>query len=101
MDPNVEIEECVTMIQFNELKRSIEDKQDRLEQDLHTLMAEIRGRRRLPDGARNHDENGEEGKEIILEEQVNMGGGIKVLHVVEEEDRIEEMITMKNLNLWI
>jgi hypothetical protein len=38
-------------------------------------------------------------KEIILEEQVNMGGGIKVLHVVEEEGGIKEMMTMKNLNL--
>jgi hypothetical protein len=45
MDPNVEIEECVTLIQFNELKRSIENKQDRLAQDLQTLMAEIKGRR--------------------------------------------------------
>jgi hypothetical protein len=40
-NPNVEIEECVTLIQFNELKQSIEDKQDRLAQDLQTLMAEI------------------------------------------------------------
>jgi hypothetical protein len=40
-------------------------------------------------------------KEIILEEQVNMGGGIKVLHVVVEEGGIEEMMTMKNLNLWM
>ena len=38
-------------------------------------------------------------KEIILEEQVYMGGGIKVLHVVEEEGGIEEMMTMKNMNL--
>jgi hypothetical protein len=38
-------------------------------------------------------------KEIILEEQVNMGGEIKVLHVVEEEAGIEEMMTMNNLNL--
>ena len=38
-------------------------------------------------------------KEIILEEQVNMGGEIKVLHVVEEEAGIEEMMTMRNLNL--
>jgi hypothetical protein len=45
MDPNAEIEECVTMIQFNELNQSIEDKQDRLAQDLQTLMAKIRGRR--------------------------------------------------------
>jgi hypothetical protein len=53
------IDECVTLIQFNELKQSIEDKQDQLAQDLQTLMAEIRGRHRLPDGARNHDEDGE------------------------------------------
>jgi hypothetical protein len=45
MDPNAEIEEWVTMIQFNELNQSIEDKQDRLAQDLQTLMAKIRGRR--------------------------------------------------------
>jgi hypothetical protein len=38
-------------------------------------------------------------KEILLEEQVNMGGGIKELHVVEEEGGIEEMMTMRNLNL--
>jgi hypothetical protein len=28
-----------------------------------------------------------------------MGGEIKVLHVVDEEDGIEEMMTMRNLNL--
>jgi hypothetical protein len=43
MDPNVKIEECVTLIQFNELKQSIEDKQAQLAQDLQTLMAKIRG----------------------------------------------------------
>jgi hypothetical protein len=42
---------------------------------------------------------GKKGKEIILEEQVNMGGEIKVLHMVEEEADIEEIMTMKNLNL--
>jgi hypothetical protein len=47
------------MIQFNELKQSIEDKQDQLAQDLQSLMAEIRGRCRPSDGARNHDEDGE------------------------------------------
>jgi hypothetical protein len=99
MVSNTEIEECVTMIQFHELKQSIEDKQDRLAQDLQALMAEIRGHRRPTDGARNHDEDGEEGEgNFFLEEQVNMGGGIKVLHVVEEEGGIEEMMTMKNLN---
>jgi hypothetical protein len=34
MDPNAEIEDYVTMIQFNELKQSIEAKQDLLAQDL-------------------------------------------------------------------
>jgi hypothetical protein len=62
MDPNIEIEECVTMIQFNELKQSIEAKQDLLAQDLQTLMAKIRGCRQLPDGVRNYDEDGEEGE---------------------------------------
>jgi hypothetical protein len=42
---------------------------------------------------------GKKVKEIILEEQVNMGGEIQVLYVVEEEAGIEEMMTMKNLNL--
>jgi hypothetical protein len=42
---------------------------------------------------------GKKVKEIILEEQVNMGGEIKVLHMVEEEVGIEEIMTMKNLNL--
>jgi hypothetical protein len=62
MDLNAEIEECVTLMQFNELKQSIEDKQDRLAQDLQTLMAEIRGRCQLPDGARNHDEGNYSGR---------------------------------------
>ena len=42
---------------------------------------------------------GKKVKEIILEEQVNMGGEIKVLHMVEEEAGIEEIMTMRNLNL--
>jgi hypothetical protein len=58
MVSNVEVEDCVTMIQFNELKQSIEDKQDWLAQDLQELMVEISGRHRPLDGARNHDEDG-------------------------------------------
>jgi hypothetical protein len=42
---------------------------------------------------------GKKVKETILEGQVNMGGEIKVLYVVEEEAGIEEMMTMRNLNL--
>jgi hypothetical protein len=56
----IEVEDCVTMAQFNELKQSIEDKQDRLTQDLQALMAEIRVRRQPHDGASNHGEDGEE-----------------------------------------
>ena len=32
------IEDCVTLAQFNELRQSIEEKQDRLTQDLQNLM---------------------------------------------------------------
>jgi hypothetical protein len=99
MDPNAEIEECVTMIQFNELRQSIEDKQDQLAQDLQTLMAEITGRHRLLMVQETMMKTRKKVKEIILKEQVNMGVEIKVLHVVEEEAGIEEMMTMKNLNL--
>jgi hypothetical protein len=99
MDPNAEIEECVTMIQFNELRQSIEDKQDQLAQDLQTLMAEITGRHRLLMVQETMMKTRKKVKEIILKEQVNMGAEIKVLHVVEEEAGIEEMMTMKNLNL--
>jgi hypothetical protein len=42
---------------------------------------------------------GKKVNEIILIGQVNMGGEIKVLHMVEEEVGIEEMMTMRNLNL--
>jgi hypothetical protein len=62
MVSNVEIEECVTMIQFNELKLSMEYKQHLLAQDLQALMAEIRGHHRPPDGARKHDEDGDGGE---------------------------------------
>ena len=56
----VEIEDCVTMAQFNELKQSLEDKQDRLTQDLQAFMAKIRGRRQPHNGVGNHGEDGED-----------------------------------------
>ena len=59
----VEIEDCVTMAQFNELKQSMEDKQDRLSQDLLALMIEIRGCRQPHDGASNQGEDADETKE--------------------------------------
>jgi hypothetical protein len=99
MVSNVEIEECVTMIQFNEIKQSVEDKQDRLAQDLQELMAEIKGHRWPLMVQETMMKMGKKVKEILLEEQVNMGGGIKVLHMVEEEGGIEKIMTMRILNL--
>jgi hypothetical protein len=52
-----EIEDCVTMAQFNELKQSLEDKQDRLSRDFWTLMAKIRDQRQPRDGVSNHGED--------------------------------------------
>ena len=54
-----EIEDCVTMAQFNELRQSMEDKQDWLTQDLQALMVEIRRRRQPHEGASNHSDNEE------------------------------------------
>jgi len=55
----VDIEDCVTIAQFNELKQSLEDRQDWLTLDLQNFMAEIRGRRQPHDGASNHGEDGD------------------------------------------
>jgi hypothetical protein len=88
------IDECVTLIQFTELKQSISLQKIfrhlwlKSEVVIDSLMVQ-----------ETMMKTGNKVKEIILEEQVNMGGEIKVLHVVEEEVRIEEMMTMKNLNL--
>jgi hypothetical protein len=54
-----EIEDCVTVAQFNELRQSMEDKQDQLTQDLQALMVEIRRRRQPHEGASNHGDNEE------------------------------------------
>jgi hypothetical protein len=99
MDSNAEIEECVTLIEFNELKQSIEDKQDQLAQVFKHLWLKSEV---VIDSLMVQEtmmKIGKKVKEIILEEQVNMGGEIKVLHVVEEGTGIKEMMTMKNLNL--
>jgi len=52
-------DECVTIAQFNEMRQSIEERQDRLTQDLQALMVEIRRRRQPHDGARNHGDSEE------------------------------------------
>jgi uncharacterized coiled-coil DUF342 family protein len=61
----VEIDDCVTMAQFNELKQSMEDKQDRLSQDLQALMTKIRGHRQPHDGASNQGEDADEIEEAV------------------------------------
>jgi len=43
MSHSPEIEDCVTMAQFNELRQGMEERQDRLTEEFQALMAEIRG----------------------------------------------------------
>ena len=38
-------------------------------------------------------------EELLLEEQENKKGETKVLHMVEEEDKVDEMMTMMNLKM--
>ena len=40
-------------------------------------------------------------EELLLEEQENKKGETKVMHMVEEEDEVEEMMTMMNLKMWM
>jgi len=40
-------------------------------------------------------------EELLLEEQENKKGETKVLHMVEEEDEVEEMMAMMNLKMWM
>jgi len=70
----------------------MEEKQDRLTQDLQNLMTKIR-RHRLPhDGANNHSGDGEDSDE-------RRGGqrNRRAAHMVEEEDIVNEM--MMNLKM--
>ena len=55
-----DIDECITIAQFNELRQGMEERQDILGQDFQALMAEIRGRRQPQDGASNLGDDGEE-----------------------------------------
>jgi hypothetical protein len=41
MSENLEIEECITMAQFNEMKRSMEEKQEKLSQDLQEIITHL------------------------------------------------------------
>jgi hypothetical protein len=59
MAGNLEIEDCATMAQFNELKQSMEEKQDQLSQDLQALMAQLRNLNNIPEAVGNLDETDE------------------------------------------
>ena len=83
----VDIKDRVTIAQFNKLRQSMEEKQDRLTQDLQNLMTEIRRHRPPHDGASNHSGDRED-SEV---------GGTRGLHMVEEEDIVKEM--MMNLKM--
>jgi hypothetical protein len=62
MGDGVEVGDCVTMAQFNEFKQSLEERQDRLAQDLQTILDEIRGHCPPNDGASIHGEDGSDGR---------------------------------------
>ena len=53
------LDECVTITPFNEMRQSKEERQDRLTQDLQALMVEIRRRRQPHDGTSNHGDSEE------------------------------------------
>ena len=40
-------------------------------------------------------------EELLLQEQENKKGETKVLHMVEEEDEVEEMMIVMNLKMWM
>jgi len=50
----VDIKDGVTIAQFNKLRQSMEEKQERLTQDLQNLMTKIRRHRPPHGGASNH-----------------------------------------------
>jgi hypothetical protein len=68
-----EVEDCVTMTQFNELRQSIEQKKDKLSQDLQALMDQLRIQNSNLDGASNQenevDETDEEAAARIARQQ--------------------------------
>ena len=54
-----DIDECITIAQFNELRQSMEERQDMLTQDFQALMAKIRRHRQPHDGASNYGDHEE------------------------------------------
>jgi hypothetical protein len=65
-------DECVTIAQFSEMRQSMEERQDRLTQDLQALMVEIRRRRQPHDSACNHGDN-EESEGVVARREREQG----------------------------
>jgi hypothetical protein len=66
MSKNPEIKECVTMAQFNEMKRSMEEKQEKLPQDLQEIVPQLRMHHNVHDTPNNQDDEVEETNEQLI-----------------------------------
>jgi hypothetical protein len=72
MDEHPEIEDCVTMSQFNDMRQNIKDRQNRMDNDLHAILEWLQ---HLPRGAKNSSNHGdveetvEEAAERVAREQ--------------------------------
>jgi hypothetical protein len=101
------------MAQFNELKRSMEEKQDQLSQDLQALMAQLRNLNNIPEAASNLDETDEEVAVWLARQQqqqqkgkllLMLGGmrskvmGMDVMVLAMEE---EEVVEIEEVNMLI
>jgi hypothetical protein len=60
---NPEIEECVTIAQFNEMNRSMEEKQEKISQDLQEIIAQLRYNQNVHDNRNNQVDDPEETNE--------------------------------------
>jgi hypothetical protein len=66
MSKNPKIEECVTMAQFNDMKRSMEEKWEKLSQDLQEIIAQLRIHQNVRDNRNNQDDEAEKTNEQIV-----------------------------------
>ena len=40
-------------------------------------------------------------QDLLLEEEENKEGGTEALHMIEEGDEVEDIVTMMNLKMWM
>jgi predicted metal-dependent hydrolase len=66
MPGNPEIEECVTMAQFNEMKRSMDEKQEKLSHDVQEIIAQLRIHQNVHDNINNQGDEAKETNEQIV-----------------------------------